>query len=330
MNLEASPRHLQLRDMLFRRWKQAGLKAGDRIESQNEIVRFCDFSLITVVKTLKDLEGEGVIRRQVGRGSFLVATPWAEAHRRVGFFYNRDIVGGGIFDNAFYTRLVMAFEKGIVSAGHEFVMGSFTDERMPVGMWDALDAVVLTGFTRKTRLEALDAVSSQVSLIDASLDGARFHTYRLDYGPAFAAMFAALGGARLKFLYLDSEIGSNEQAARLSAFRAAAADAPTPQEIEIIAVNQEIDVGNTAALLSAVERVRPDIVCGHVHESWRPLIRGLLPEAKIYPFLLDQKGPGFVVDSAPWMAEILPSIEGNLADRQRPPAVHSFAARFQG
>lgn len=316
--------------MLFRRWKTGGLKAGDRIESQNEIVRFCDFSLITVVKTLKDLESEGVIRRQVGRGSYLVATPWAEAHRRIGFFYNRDIVGGGIFDNAFYTRLVMAFEKGIVSAGHEFVMGSFTDERMPVGMWDALDAVVLTGFTRETRLEALADTTSQVSLIDASLDGSRFHTYRLDYGPAFAAMFAALGERKLTYLYLDSEIGSNEQAARLAAFLAAAKSAPVPQAIEIVGVNQEIDVGNTVALRAAVERVRPDVVCGHVHESWRPLIRAIAPATRIYPFLLDQKGPGFVVDSAPWMAEILPTIEANLADRQRPPAVHSFAARFQG
>lgn len=316
--------------MLFRRWKTGGLKAGDRIESQNEIVRFCDFSLITVVKTLKDLESEGVIRRQVGKGSFLVTTPWAEAHRRIGFFYNRDIVGGGIFDNAFYTRLVMAFEKGIVSAGHEFVMGSFTDARMPVGMWDALDAVVLTGFTWRTRLEALAETTSQVSLIDASLDDNRFHTYRIDYGPAFAAMFTALGDARPKFLYLDSEIGSNEQAARLEAFRAAAEAAPTRQRIEIVAVNQEIDVGNTAALSAAIEHVRPDVVCGHVHESWRLLIRAISPEARIYPFLLDQKGAGFVVDSAPWMAEILPRIEANLADRQRLPAVHVFAARFQG
>jgi hypothetical protein len=329
LNLEASPRHLQLRDWLFRRWKTGGLTAGDRIESQNEIVKLCDFSLITVIKTLKDLESEGVIRRQVGRGSFLVTTPWAEAHRRIGFFYNRDIVGGGIFDNEFYTRLVMAFERGVVSAGHEFVMGSFTDERMPTGMWDALDAVVLTGFTRQTRLESLGETSSQVSLIDASLDDPRFHTYRLDYGPAFAGMFEAFGGERRTYLYLDSTIGSKEQAARLAAFRDACADAPTPQDLEILAVNQETDIGNTEALVAAIERVKPDFICGHIHQSWRPLIRSLTG-ARIYPFLLDQKGPGFVVDTALWMAEVLPTIEANLADRQRPPAVHAFAARFLG
>ena len=32
MNIELSPRHLQLRDMLFRRWKTNGVKIGDKIE----------------------------------------------------------------------------------------------------------------------------------------------------------------------------------------------------------------------------------------------------------------------------------------------------------
>ena len=62
VNVELTPRHLQLRELLLRRWKTKGLKAGDKIESQNEITKFCDFSLITVIKTLKDLEAEGVIR----------------------------------------------------------------------------------------------------------------------------------------------------------------------------------------------------------------------------------------------------------------------------
>ncbi|MCX5494743.1 hypothetical protein OSH11_08520 [Kaistia dalseonensis] len=329
MTIESSPRHLQLRDTLFRRWKTLGLGAGDRIESQNEIVRFCDFSLITVVKTLKDLESEGIIRRQVGKGSFLVQTPWAEAHWRIGFFYNRDTVGGGIFDNEFYTRLVMAFEKGVVSDGHEFIMGSFTHQRMPVGMWDALDAVVLTGFTGETRLEALGETSSQVSLIDASLDGDRFHSYRLDYGPAFAEMFRESGARRRTYLYLDSKFSSNEQAARLDAFRHAGAGTKVDQRLEIIAVNQETDVGNTDALKAAIEQVRPDVVCGHIHQAWRPLIRSIVPDAAIYPFLLDSAAPGFVVDTAGWMRTILPMIYAHLGDRQRPPAIHTYPARFR-
>jgi hypothetical protein len=328
--IEAAPRHLQLRDQLFRRWKTHGLAVGDRIESQNEIVRLCEFSLITVVKTLKDLEGEGVIRREVGKGSFLVATPWAEAHRRIGFFYNRDIVGGGIFDNEFYTRLVMAFEKGVISDGHEFVLGSFTQARMPVGLWDALDAVVLTGFTGDTRLDDLARTTSQISLIDASLDAPSFHSYRIDYGPAFGEMFERFGAERRRYLYLDTQFRSNEQAARLTAFQHACLGAAVAQAVEIVTVNQETDVGNTAELLAVIERFRPDAICGHIHPDWRPVIHDRAPKAGIYPFRLDSSGPGLVVDSAAWMRTVLPTLYANLADRQKPATVQAFPARFRG
>ena len=38
-------RHLQLRNTLFKHWKTKGLKKGEKIESQNDIKSFCDFSL---------------------------------------------------------------------------------------------------------------------------------------------------------------------------------------------------------------------------------------------------------------------------------------------
>ena len=135
MKQSLAPRHLQLRELLLHRWKADGVQIGDRIESQNEIAKICDFSLITIVKTLKDLEADGIIRRQVGKGSFLVRTPWTEAHHRIGMFYNRDVVGGGIFNNDFYTRLVVGLEKAVVSDGHEFIMGSFTNAKMPMVVW---------------------------------------------------------------------------------------------------------------------------------------------------------------------------------------------------
>ena len=116
--------------------------------------------------------GRSVVVLERGRayppGSF-ARSPYEMSHA---FWEPKDELFG-LFDIRSFRKI-----EGIVSAGHEFVMGSFTDERMPVGMWDALDAVVLTGFTRKTRLEALDTVSSQISLIDASLDGASWRHVR--------------------------------------------------------------------------------------------------------------------------------------------------------
>jgi hypothetical protein len=329
VNTNLSPRHLQLRIMLFRRWKRQGAKPGDKIESQNQIIKFCGFSLITVIKTLKDLEAEGVIRRQVGKGSFLVKTPWAEGHWRVGLFYNRDIVGGGIFHNDFYTRLVAAFEKGVVSDGHEFILGSFTNTRLPIAMWDALDAVVLTGITDETRLDGLGDTSSQVSLIDMKLDDRVLHSYRLDYGPAFDAMFKHLKGQKLRYLYLDTVIASPEQAARGRAFLDAHAANGIRTEPRIITVNQEVGVADTELLEATIASYQPDVVCGYIHASWHGLIENVTTRpVKVYSYVLGSDQSGFVVDTADWMAQVLPVIYANLENRAAATVQHSYPARF--
>ncbi|ODT70842.1 MAG: hypothetical protein ABS75_10480 [Pelagibacterium sp. SCN 63-23] len=329
MNVELTPRHLQLRDLLLRRWKTNGLKIGDKIESQNEITKFCDFSLITVIKTLKDLETEGVIRRQVGRGSFLMRAPWAEGHHRIGFFYNRNIVGDGIFDNEFYTRLVIALEKGVVSDGHEFVMGSFTHDKMPITLWDRLDMVVLTGITSETDIAALSQTTSQVSILDALIDLPGVHSYRLDYAPAFLEMFAQFGAKPNRVLYLDTVHVSTEQSARLEAFKAACADSEALQTLHIIAVNQEDQSSDFSPLERAIFEFQPDLICGYMHRRWQARMADASTKpVRIYQFGLDSSRPGFVVTSADWMQSTLRQIYEQLEDRRPKDEVHTFAAHF--
>ncbi|KKC37297.1 hypothetical protein WH87_12130 [Devosia epidermidihirudinis] len=314
---------------MFRRWKTNGLKVGDKIESQNEITKFCDFSLITVIKTLKDLETEGVIRRQVGKGSFLVKAPWAEAHHRIGFFYNRDIVGGGIFNNEFYTRLVIALEKNIVSDGHEFIMGSFTHNSMPIVLWDRLDLVLLTGVTGETSVKSIGTTSSQVSVIDAVLDLPFVHSYRIDYRPAFDALFDRFGSTHNRVLYLDTVFDSTEREARLEAFQQACSNSRELQDLRVIRVNQEGTDDDTAALEQAMIEFQPDLVCGYMRHSWHKLIPEYLTKpVRVYPYVLDSSRPGFVVDSGTWMSTILPMIYEKLEDRRAESEIHSFPARF--
>jgi len=329
VNIDLSPRHLQLRDMLFRRWKTNGVRIGDRIESQNEIVRFCDYSLITVIKTLKDLEAEGVIRRHVGKGSFLMQAPWAEAHHRIGFVYNRDLVGGGIFNNAFYTKLVVAFEQAVVSDGHEFILGSFTDRTMPVRLWDALDVVVLTGITPRTRIDWLAETSCQIAILDTVIEGLpypAYRAYRIDVEPAFRAMFHSHAPGRHRYLYLDTEIRSSEQATRLAAFTRACADCPTPQELRVIQVNQES--GDPGQLLSVIESYRPDFVCGYIHTSWIATIGTIAAGAGVYPYALDGSRSSFTVSSSEWMHSVLSDIYANLEHRRPGAQVFAFPATF--
>lgn len=329
MKADLVPRHLQLREMLFHRWKADGLRVGDRIESQNEIARFCEFSLITVIKTLKDLEAEGIIRRQVGRGSFLERTPWAEAHHRVGLFYNRDVVGGGIFDNDFYTRLVVALERAVVSDGHEFILGSFTNDKMPMAILDALDVIVLTSITGETRLDFLDQTASQISVIDQTLIHPKVHSYRLDFEKAFHDLFASLGGRGLTVLYLDSEIASNEQRLRRDAFTRAAAESGPACRLEFARVNQEDVAGGLGPAIDAVTTHAPDMIVGYAHSGWMSAIReAARPGVPVYTYGLDSEGPGFVVRSSDWMQAVVPRIYDNLANRKARGAVHDFDVRF--
>lgn len=329
MNVELTPRHLQLRDLLFRRWKTAGLKAGDKIESQNEITKFCDFSLITVIKTLKDLEAEGVIRRQVGRGSFLEKAPWAEAHHRVGFFYNRNIVGGGIFNNEFYTRLVTALERGIVSDGHEFVMGSFTNDKMPISFWDRLDMVVLAGITDETDISALSETTAQVTVLDAVINLPGVHNYSLDYGPAFEEMFARFGDKPNRVLYLDTVHISSEQTTRLQKFKAACEASDAVQILRVTEVNQEEHNWDIRPLEDTIAEFQPDLICGYMHHGWRArMAEALSKPVRIYPYGLDSNRPGFVVESGAWLKTVLPSIYLRLDERRGEGGVHTFPAHF--
>lgn len=329
MKSDLAPRHLQLRELLFHRWKAAGLRSGDRIESQNEIARFCAFSLITVVKTLKDLEAEGIIVRQVGRGSFLERTPWAEAHHRVGFFYNRDVVGGGIFNNDFYTRLVSGLEQAVVSDGHEFILGSFTNAKMPMDLWDALDVIVLTSITGETRLDFLDSTASQISVIDQTLIHPRVHSYRLDYRQAFQDMFVQFGRAPRRVLYLDSQIASNEQRLRRDAIIQTAAEFGPACELDVATVHQEDTASGAAPVLEAIARLNPDVVVGYANSAWLPQIRAAArPDTRIYSYGLDAEGPGFVVRATDWMQAVLPQVYNSLADRKARGAVHSFDVQF--
>jgi hypothetical protein len=212
----------------------------------------------------------------------------------------------------------------VVSDGHEFILGSFTNKSMPIHLWDALDVVVLTGITRETNLEKLPETSSQVAIMDLMHEGLPYDAYRIDFEPAFEAMFSRYGRTKHRFLYLDSAIASSEQAARLAGFKRARARARTRQELKVISVNQEL--GDPNGLDAVLESYAPDFVCGYIHHSWLPLIA---EKARTYPYALDSDRSSFNVDSAAWMRQVLTDIYASIEDRKSGPHVYSFPASFR-
>lgn len=330
MNQALAPRHLQLREILLRRWKTNGLKSGDRIESQNEIVQMCAFSLITVVKTLKDLEAEGVIRREVGKGSFLRKAPWTAPYHRIGFLYNRDVVGGGIFRNSFYTEIVMAFERQVVSDGHSFAMASIANRGTRLSDIDALDIAVLTAISDETEIDFIDKATSQIVLLDHVIEHPKLHCYRVDYGPAMYDLVAGQGKLPRRFVYLDTEIESSERLLRLEWARAAMAATHPDSSLAVLRVDQE--TGGKVALdrlLAALREKPADVIFGHASHSWPDAIRATLPEARVFPFTVHADTPGLYLDLEAWIADVLPRIYANFEDRQAQAAIHTFPAVFR-
>ena len=328
MKKQLLSRHLQLRNMLLKNWKTKGLKKGDKIESQNDISKFCDFSLITIIKTLNDLQAEGIISRKVGKGSYLDNAPWFTSHLRIGFFYNREVVGGGIFHNNFYTKVVVAFEKKVISDGNEFILGSFTHKQKPLLLWDDFDAVVLTGITDKTNLKDLSNTSCLLSFIDKQDKNLIQSNYHINLEPAFIEMFKKNNNNK-KFLYLDSKINSPERYIRSKAFKDAFKVYGKSNILKNILVDQENEPQNTVELVKKIIDFKPDFVCGYIHSSWYALIKNISKKSvRIYSLLLDTDEPGFIVNSTEWMKKILPDIYTKLNNRKNLIQPKPYIAKF--
>jgi hypothetical protein len=189
--------------------------------------------------------------------------------------------------------------------------------------------VVLTGITPQTEVDRLNETSSQVAIMDLMLDGEPHHAYRIDFAPAFAALFKRNDGKKSKYLYLNSAITSSEQATRLSAFKKACAASKTPQELKVISVNQETGEGKEE-LAAVLRSYKPDFVCGYIHSSWLPLIAAEAPKGtKVYPYALDADRPSFSVNSDEWMEQVVADIYANLEDRKPGAKVFSFPATLK-
>ncbi len=68
------PLYFQLREALLREIRERGMKSGDRLPTESEIERSYRVSRATIRQALAELEGDGVIRRVQGLGTF-VASP---------------------------------------------------------------------------------------------------------------------------------------------------------------------------------------------------------------------------------------------------------------
>jgi GntR family transcriptional regulator len=69
------PRYAEIADELVERIAAEGRAAGERIESEHDLVREFDVSRGTVVRALELLERQGIVRRVQGVGTFVLGRP---------------------------------------------------------------------------------------------------------------------------------------------------------------------------------------------------------------------------------------------------------------
>lgn len=75
----ATARYLQVKQYILRQISEGLLRAGERVPSENELVRELDVARMTANRALRELASDGVLLRVAGVGTF-VAEPRVHAH----------------------------------------------------------------------------------------------------------------------------------------------------------------------------------------------------------------------------------------------------------
>src|ERR1700757_5394204 len=76
---QAAARYLQVKQYILQRITGGSLKAGERVPSENELVRELDVARMTANRALRELAADGVLVRVAGVGTF-VAEPRVHSH----------------------------------------------------------------------------------------------------------------------------------------------------------------------------------------------------------------------------------------------------------
>jgi GntR family histidine utilization transcriptional repressor len=67
----AAARYLQVKNYILQRISAGGLKAGERVPSENELVRELDVARMTANRALRELATDGILVRVAGVGTFV-------------------------------------------------------------------------------------------------------------------------------------------------------------------------------------------------------------------------------------------------------------------
>jgi len=112
--------YLQIQKDIKRRIQNNELKVGDMLESQNELVKYYDVSLITVKKALSNLIAEGVLYSRIGKGTYI-----ADPKRKLDLNKHKTI--GVVLQNLehpFFAPLISHIERRATTEKYNILLSS--------------------------------------------------------------------------------------------------------------------------------------------------------------------------------------------------------------
>jgi len=106
---DPKPLYKQIYEDIINQIRSGKLKVGGKLETQHELVKIYNVSLITVKKALSDLINEGILYARVGKGSFIARRPSKidySKHLTVAYIL-KDL------DNPYYQNIVSSVESNL-------------------------------------------------------------------------------------------------------------------------------------------------------------------------------------------------------------------------
>jgi len=122
---DPKPFYKQISEDIVDRIRSGKLKIGDKLETQHELAREYDVSLITIKKALSDLITNGILYARIGKGTYIARRPSKidySKHLTIAYVL-KDL------DNPFYQGIVSSVERNLSKNGCNLMLYSSDNRR---------------------------------------------------------------------------------------------------------------------------------------------------------------------------------------------------------
>jgi DNA-binding LacI/PurR family transcriptional regulator len=281
------PRYEKLKLLLKDKILEDQLSVGDRFYSQNVLMRKYNLSFVTVTRALKELEREGYLIRQQGRGTFVKAIPGQEEsavplERRVAVFTPWDFRNPAHIN---FQRLYSTFEASLPPNFHvKLIPYGNEPESLEQHLFsrDRFDAFVFV-YPSDAHLVAVQrfAQSYPVVVVGRSLGSENLTSiYSDNQAAAEAAVSHLVGLGHRTIGMVSGDMTMTDSRERLEGYRMALAAAGIPYVESLVVYTHPFELNGYSGLIDLMDR-NPDRRITAVFAAGDLIAMGALAAARV-------------------------------------------------